>query len=186
MNKRGMINLKVKLLKGIKGQVWVETVIYLLIAFVMMGLVLAFAKPKIEEIRDKAIIEQSIEIIKNMDTLITEIGSPGNKRLIEIGIKKGTLTIDSEKDRIVFEINSRYLFTESGQSVMIGNINATTIATGKNNLITLKRDFSDNYNFTYKFEDNPKTLIKSSTPYRIFITNEGQELNKIKINFDME
>ena len=46
------------------GQVWVETVIYTLIAFSLIAAVLAFVKPKIDELQDKAIIEQSIGMIK--------------------------------------------------------------------------------------------------------------------------
>ena len=42
--------------RGVNGQVWVETVTYTLIAIVMIGLVLSFAKPKIEELQDKTII----------------------------------------------------------------------------------------------------------------------------------
>ena len=172
--------------KNSKGQVWVETVIYLLIAFVMMGLVLSFIRPKIEELRDKAIIEQSLEIIKDIDNLIVTIGSPGSKRLVEVGIRKGSLTIDSEKDKIIFEMNSRYLYTEPGEIVQIGNIQAITEIKGTNNEIKLERDFSDKYNITYKGEESSKTLSKTSTPYRLFFTNEGELSNKIIINFDIE
>ena len=172
--------------KNPRGQVWVETVIYLLIAFVMMGLVLSFIRPKIEELRDKAIIEQSLEIIKDIDNLIVTLGSPGNKRLVEIGIKKGSLTIDSEKDTIIFEMSSRYIYTEPGEIVQIGNINALTEIKGRENVITLKRNFSEEYNLTYKNEESFKTLGKSATPYRLFFTNEGELSDKIIINFDTE
>ena len=45
---------------GSKGQIWVETMVYTLIAFALIGIVLMFVKPKIEEIQDTSIIEQSI------------------------------------------------------------------------------------------------------------------------------
>jgi len=41
-----------------KGQVWIETVTYTLIAFVLIGLILAFVKPKIDELQDKALIDR--------------------------------------------------------------------------------------------------------------------------------
>lgn len=169
-----------------KGQVWIETVIYLLIALVMISLVLAFVKPKIEELRDEAVIDQSIEILKNIDNSILTIGEAGNKRVLEIGIKKGTLTVDSQNEKIIFEIDSRYLYTEPGQTVSIGNIEATTQSKGKNNIVTLERDFGDQYNLTYKGEENPKTFPKSSTPYTISLTNKGEFSNKIKIDFDIQ
>jgi hypothetical protein len=201
MNKRGEIdrdrfskNIRVKSEisinnfspKNRRGQVWVETVIYLLIAFVMMGLVLSFIRPKIEELRDKAIMEQSIGILKDIDNVIVTIGSPGNRRLVEVGIRKGSLIIDSENDKIIFEMDSRYVYTEPGQYVQIGNINATTKAIGTNNRITLERDFSGEYNLTYQGGESIKTLGKTSTPYRLFLTNEGELSNKTIINFDTE
>jgi hypothetical protein len=172
--------------KNRRGQVWVETVIYLLIAFVMMGLVLSFIRPKIEELRDKAIIEQSLEIIKDIDNLIVTIGSPGNKRLIEIGVRKGELVINSIDDKVTFKMDSRYMYTEPGKIVDIGNIQALTTENGKNSIITLERDFSAEYNITYEGEEIIKTLAKVSAPYRIFLTNEGTSSNKIVINFDTE
>ena len=89
--------------KEVKGQVWIETVIYLLIAFIMIGMVLAFVKPKIEDIKDKSILEQSVEIMGDIDDTITTIGSPGNKRVVQIGLKKGELTIDSKNDSLIFQ-----------------------------------------------------------------------------------
>lgn len=88
MKKRYLSCRKKLSVKNIRAQVWIETVLYTLIAFVMIGLVLAYAKPKIEELQDKTIIEQSIEMLKNIDSTILTIGAPGNQRLIEIGIKK--------------------------------------------------------------------------------------------------
>ena len=55
-----------------KAQVWIETVTYTMIALVMIGLVLAFAKPKIEELQDKTIIEQSIKILNEFNSIILE------------------------------------------------------------------------------------------------------------------
>ena len=77
--------------KNKRGQVWVETVIYTLIAFTLMGLVLAFVVPKIEETQDRGIIEQSIQVLQDIDSLIRNLGGPGNQRTPEIGISKGTL-----------------------------------------------------------------------------------------------
>ena len=88
---------------GRKGQVLIEAVIYILISLALIGIVLAFAHPKIEEIQDRTIIEQSEEVMQDVADTITEIrqGGSGNQRLIEIGIKKGELKINhySEKKK---------------------------------------------------------------------------------------
>jgi hypothetical protein len=166
-----------------RGQVWIETVIYLLIAFVMIGLVLSFVRPKIEEMRDKAIIERSLEVMNSLDNLILTIGSPGNKRLVDLNIKKGSLTIDGENDTILFEMEGKYLYTEPGEEVAVGNVLAKTEEKGEYNVVTLKRDFSANYNLTYQGRDVGKTLNKAATPYKLYLTNNGVT-NNLNINID--
>ena len=87
------------MVNGKNGQVWVETVIYTLIAFVLIGAVLAIAQPRIEEIQDKAFIEQSFGVMKDIDNIILSLaqGGVGNKRVVELGLKKGNLIIDGDK-----------------------------------------------------------------------------------------
>ena len=58
-----------------RGQVWIETVTYTLVAFVLIGLVLSFVKPKIEELQDQAIIEQSTSMIKEIDSILHSLKS---------------------------------------------------------------------------------------------------------------
>ena len=53
-----------------RGQVWVETVIYTLIGLTIMGLLLAFVKPAIDEKRDQIVIGNSLEIINSIDSQI--------------------------------------------------------------------------------------------------------------------
>ena len=124
MKKRKIVNVKV----NVRGQIWVETVIYTLIALTMMGAVLAFAIPKIEEIQDKSVIDQSINAVKDINNVILSVvqGGAGNKRVIETNIKKGSLIIDGEYDKITFEMETNYVYSEQGQVVNIGNIKAVT------------------------------------------------------------
>lgn len=185
MNKRGNISKKI-FIKDKNGQVWVETVIYLLIAFVMIGLVLAFIKPKIEEMRDKAVTDQSLEMIKEIDNTIATIGSPGNKRILEINIKEGSLIIDSANDSIIFEMESQNVYSESGKTIQKGNIQVLTENNGRTNVVTLKRDFSDGYNLTYGGEEVLKTLNKAPNPYKLSITNTGDSSNKVMIDLNIE
>lgn len=170
-----------------RGQVWVETVIYTLIAFVMIGAVLAFVRPKIEEFQDKAIIEQTLSTLEDINNIILSIvqGGVGNKRIPELGIKKGILKIDGETDRLIFEIESKYAYSESGIDVPIGNVIARTESQGKINLITLMLDYSDKYDITYQNESNLKLINKAATPYKIAIYNDGKKDGKTKIDFEV-
>ena len=134
-----------------KGQVWVETVIYTLIAFTMIGLVLTFARPKIEETRDKAVIEQSLEILDSLYNTIRSInqGGPGNKRVVDLSIRDGEFEIDGSKDAIVFEIEGRYRYSEPGKKISSGGVSAYTEERGKSIAVTFTLDYSGQYNLTF-------------------------------------
>jgi len=164
----------------------VETVVYLLVAFVMIGLVLSFIKPKIEELKDKSITEQSIEILKNIDNSILTMGDAGNKRVLDISIRKGSLIIDSNNNSVIFTMDTRYVAGEPGEIIYIGNVQTLTEVSGRNSKITLTRYFGENYNITYDGEKTLKTLNKAPTPYRLSITNNGETGNKINMDFSTE
>lgn len=171
-----------------KAQVWVETVIYTLIAFVLIAAVLAFARPKIQEFQDKAIIEQTIQVMNDMDTVIRSIiqGGVGNKRLIEFGMKKGTLTIDIKNDKLIYEIESRYALGDYGRQIPIGEITTLTQRKGRANLVTLTLDYSNNYDLSYGDEDLNKIINQAANPYNLAISYNGENNNgEPKINFEL-
>jgi len=166
-----------------KGQVWVETIIYTLIAFVMIGLILYFANPKIREAQDQAILEQSAGMLENLKSVILNIGIPGNKRLTEITIKKGELVIDGVNDRLIFQMDSDYIYSEPGKSINYGSLNVTTQEKGDLNTIILFGDYSNGYNITYEGIDQLKTISQSASPYKLFISNNGG--SPTNINFEL-
>ena len=147
-----------------RGQVWVETVIYTLIALTIIGLFLSFAKPKIEEIQDKSIIDQSINMLEDINKLIlsTVQGGAGNQRIVDLGIKKGSLEINSVNDQIIFRLDGRHTFTEpgvdgaEGSPINIGNIIATTQKIGNLNRVKLISNYSGIYNITYQNKEESK------------------------------
>jgi type II secretory pathway pseudopilin PulG len=165
-----------------RGQVWVETVIYTLIALLLIGAVLAFIVPKIQDIRDKATVDQSVEMLQNIDGVISSIvlGGSGNKRILEIGIKKGDLIIDSQRDKIIFEIESQYVYSQEGENISIGNAVLLTEKLGSLNKISLTNNYSK-YNLTYDGKEEIKKITQASTPYKISIENKGG--TKTNINF---
>ncbi len=161
------------------GQVWIETVIYTLIAFILIGSVLAFVRPKIEEFKDNAIIEQTRGMISDINEVMLSIvqGGAGNKRIIEINLRKGSLNIDGIADDIIFEMKSRSTYTEPGKDVNLGGIIVHTKKRDRLNLITLKSNYSNLYNITFQNKDEIKKINKGPTPYKLSISNEGR--NKI-------
>lgn len=168
--KRGILYLR-----SHSGQVWIETVIYTLIAFVMIGLVLSFAKPKIEEMQDKAILQQSTEMLKEIDSTILTMGTAGNQRLLEIGIKKGVFRIDGSigEDKLVFELETKSVYSEPDKEINDGSITIMTKKASGYNIVTLTRDYSDSYDIRVDGADDIKEITKGSVPYRLSILNEG-------------
>ena len=159
-----------------KGQIWIETVIYTLIAFVMIGAVLTFAKPKIEEFQDKAIVEQSLAVMQQLDNLILEVGSgiQGNKRIRDISLKKGSLTIDGTNDRLIFLVEGKYAYSQPGVDIeIVSGIIARTEEIGNIKRVTLIKNYSGIYNIKFNGNDEIKTLEKSPTQYKLSFINES-------------
>ena len=157
------------------GQIWVETVVYTLIALTMIGAVLAFVMPRIEEIQDKAVIEQSINAVKDINNVVLSVvqGGAGNKRLIETNIKKGSLIINGANNEIIFKMETNYVYSEPGQRINIGNIKAMTEDVGGTNVVTLTSSY--NYDITNSGTDQERTIEHSTTPYTISIENKGED-----------
>ncbi|MFH1585395.1 MAG: hypothetical protein ABIB79_01350 [archaeon] len=169
-----------------RGQIWVETVIYTLIALVMIGLVLTYVEPKIEEIQDKTIIEESVEVMEDMNSIFSEIvqGGAGNKRLVKLGVKKGMFKIDAPADKIIFEVESKHTYSQLDKDISIGNIIAHTDELGgKLYMVYLTLDYKGTYNITFAGGDKLKTISKASNPYNLLISNRGKQgtLNEIDI-----
>lgn len=168
-----------------RGQIWVETVIYTLIAFALIGAVLAFVKPKIEEIQDKAIIEQSISLLKSIDSSIAEIvqGGSGNVRKIELSVKKGDFIIDGENNSLRVEIDSRFLYSEPGEEIENGNLKIITTPIGDESLVVIRRDYS--HNITFNDEKIVRVLSQAATPYNLLASNKGKVNDTWNVNFKL-
>ena len=162
-------------MKNERAQVWIETVIYTLIAFVMIGAVLAFVKPKIQEAQDKAIIQQSISVMEEMNNVITDvaISGEGNKRKVPLTIKKGSIEIDGSAEKVIFEMESKYAYSQIGVDINSGNVMIRTEKkAAKLYIVTLTLNYFEKYNLAFDGNaDGSKTVTKSSTPYNLYISN---------------
>lgn len=172
--------------KSKRSQVWVETVVYTLIAFVILGAILGFARPKIEKLQDESIIEQSIKMLEDIDGIIEEVKEvSGNKREIELGVKKGSLTIDSENDQIIFDIESRYTYSEPGILYEKGDVDIYNHKIGELNKINATISYKGKYDLLWSGEEKKELLTKSSASYKIFISNDGKKEGLTLINFEI-
>lgn len=164
-----------------KGQVWVETVIYTLIGLAVIGLVLAAALPKINARKDEIMIEQSIEALGNIDDKIYEVQrASGNRRVIDLEVRKGALVIDMEADTISWELESRFEYSEVGVSVPLGRLNVMTTSEDP-----WKVELKLSYEMDLRFNGNnfgTHRIDVSPTPYKFIIENVGKEDGNIVID----
>ncbi|MBI5803428.1 hypothetical protein HY448_01965 [Candidatus Pacearchaeota archaeon] len=170
MKKRG----KFFVIENRGAQIWIETVIYTLIALILIGAVLAFVNPKVKQIQDKSVIEQSINVMQDIDSVISAIvqGGAGNKRVVDVKISQGTLTINGTSNSIVFKIESDYEFSQAGEKIEVSGIELLTKRTQNIYEVTLTKNYT-NYDVTYGGENESKSLTHSSIPYKIVIEHKG-------------
>jgi len=168
-----------------RGQVWIETVTYTLVAFVLIGLVLSFAKPKIESLQDQAILEQSLKILKQLDLKINEVSDygSGNKRKVELELKKGEILFNSTNNSLKFTLDGKFMYSEPGQKYNEGDFEILTTERGKDYIVTIEKKYS-NLNFTYNDKEEDKIIPRSASPYTIFITNNGGLIENIDFTIE--
>ena len=158
-----------------KGAIWVSTVLYILITIAVLGIAFAALKPEIDKMRDKAIIEQSIGMMDEFDNTISQVKEVlGTRREIKVLLKKGNLVFDADANKIVWQFDTTYKYSEPGVGIEIGNIIAkTTKVTGAYS-ITLTLDYEGDLNLFYdKEDDREKIITASELPYTFFIENFG-------------
>ncbi len=168
-----------------RGQVWIETVTYTLVAFVLIGLVISFAKPKIEELQDKSTIEQTINLLKELNSVISEVQNmgEGNKRELEIKVREGELEINSSNESIIFYFEGKYLYSEPDILYEEGGLKFLSEEKGKFYSLTITKEYSE-LNLTYEGQEVKKNLPRSNSAYNVFITNKGGQPNQI--DFEIE
>ncbi|PIN93275.1 hypothetical protein COU61_00930 [Candidatus Pacearchaeota archaeon CG10_big_fil_rev_8_21_14_0_10_35_13] len=171
-----------------KGQVWIETVIYTLIGLAIIGILLAFIKPKINSSIDRTNIEKNIETFNKIDSVVNEIRwVSGNSRPITLNLKKGVMIVNSTGDELMILIReSNYEYSELGRTISIPGTRMT-VNTEENNgissvLITLGYD---ELNITYNGMEETHEVQESPTPYNMIISNNGDDGNG-KTNIDIK
>lgn len=167
-----------------KAQIWVETVVYTLIGISIIGILLAVAKPKIDEMRDRMVIEQTIDSLNILNSKIIETGeTPGNQRKIVFKLTQGRLTFDSSADSIVWELISDYKYSELNTLVPLGSINVLTEEADPYK-VSLFLNYSF-YNLTNQDLEKTLELEGSPTPYNLVFFNKGIPSGFSNLNIDL-
>jgi len=159
------------------AQVWIETVLYTIIGLAIIGILLAFVMPKINQTKDNLVVEQSIDALKIIDKKIKEISSEtGSRGKVDLKLKRGYLYIDSINDEINITIEDlSALYSESGISIQDGNVNITSQEGQKRNSIFLTVFYAEN--ITYNGKDENKKINSAALPYVLVIENKGSNID---------
>jgi hypothetical protein len=160
-----------------KAQVWIETVLYTLMGIALIGIVLAIATPKINESRDRILVEQTIESLNVWDDRIGESidRGQGNVRNIPaFTMKRGELIINSTGDEIIFIVTGLSTpYSEIGFEIREGNIYLQSYKTERSAYAVLALRYQNVMNITYMGSDEDKKFTAASTPYAFSIQNFG-------------
>ncbi|MEM4702969.1 MAG: hypothetical protein QXP53_00565 [Candidatus Pacearchaeota archaeon] len=164
-----------------KAVVWVSTVLYTLITLALISLVLVAVKPVIDKNRDKVIIEQSTEMLDQIEETFNKASiTEGTRLSLRIMIKKGSLLLNSTNDIITWQLqDSSYMYSEPN-TVLVKEGGRRIILTeqSKTNpdkwLVSLTFNCSAaGYNITYSGKEQNKTFLPAESSYLFFIENKG-------------
>jgi len=154
-----------------RGQVWVETVIYTLMGLAIIGILLSVSRPKIEEMKDKLVIEQTIESLNAISNKIYEVQiAPGNKRVLSLKVTKGTFYINSSANKIGWVVESNYKYSEFDSVVPLGNMEIVT-RDGNPYMVHITMNYG--INITYNDKEDYVKFEGSPSPYDLIVENMG-------------
>ena len=155
-----------------KGQVWVETVIYTLIGLAVIGILLAVSKPKIEEMKDKIVIEQTIKSLNEISTRIYDVQiAPGNKRVLDLKITNGKFYVNSTNDSIGWILESHYKYSQPDKVVKLGNLQILTKEASPY-IVTISMPYT--INITHAGSEEYISFDGSPSPYTMSVENKGK------------
>ena len=107
-------------------------------------------------------------------------GGVGNKRIIDLNIQKGVLSINGQNETVIFEIETEYLYSQVDREVESGGLTMITNQDGSIYNVVITANYSE-YDLTFNDENSIHRITEAPTSYRISIENKGGD--KTKINF---
>ncbi|MBS3073567.1 hypothetical protein J4465_02120 [Candidatus Pacearchaeota archaeon] len=169
-----------------KGDIWVSVVLYVLISLVILSSVYMIVEPKINEAQDRAVVEQTIILINDIDDAIkTASQATGTVVMRQIKISKGDLFIYNAtfgtNGTIVYMLNNTNLkYSQQGTPLTSGNIHVMTTTNKQSEdkydvILTLNLQ---NKKVLNENNQNPWQLSASPLPYKLFIKSEANNIFK--------
>ena len=169
-----------------RGQIWVETVLYTLLGLALMGLVLAFALPKITAAQERAVVEQSVQSMSTLYDGIETVQTRGvgNVKAVTLVLHAGNVILDGVNDSILLVLpEQKSKYSQPGSSIDKGGI--TVLTEEKAGLYQVTLSFAlPRTNLTIDGKDERKTLTAVSTSYRITVSALGTQEGKMVLSLE--
>ncbi|MBI3334667.1 hypothetical protein HYZ97_04215 [Candidatus Pacearchaeota archaeon] len=171
-----------------RGQVWIETVLYTLIGLALIGMVLGFAYPKISAAQEKVLVEQTLNSLRDLNTVINTVieQGPGNRRSYEFGFKRGEFIINASNDALEFILSDlKSFYSEPDALITEGPLTFVSFEGPRAKGIHIRLLYTGYANITYGPADTLKLFTPAPTSYRFSITNEGLESSGVaRVSFE--
>ena len=158
------------------GIVWIETILYVLISLAVIGMLLAVVQPKITQIKDSIIIDQTKQSLSRIDeTILNTKEAVGMRLFSELKLGQGQLLINATNNSIIWTYSSSYKYSEINRTVSDGNIHIMTEQQGTGYKISMGLS----YDIDLKVDDaeQEKIIQAASISYKIWFENRGQYIN---------
>lgn len=173
------------LIQNNRGQIWVETVIYTLIGLSVIGILLAVATPKINDMKDRLRINEATDILSTIDSKINEVKSaPSNIRVYDLTIAKGKVILNASNNSITWLIESNYKYSEPGTTFNLGELSVRTEGDGFYKIYLIRN--LDDVDLTVNNDPTKDlTLETASVPYVLTIKSVGGYSENLKVDISV-
>lgn len=161
-----------------KAVVWISTILYTMISLAIIGLLLSVIQPKISQIRDSLVIDQTKTGLAEINKIILDTSTASGMRLpSEFRLGKGLLIISGQNNSIEWTYDTKYKYSEVGRLTRPAGIYELTTEIGKDTYrISLKLNYSD-IDLKYKDQETEKIVQPGSIPYKIWFENKNSYIN---------
>ncbi|MGB9748679.1 MAG: hypothetical protein ACP5OZ_03300 [Candidatus Woesearchaeota archaeon] len=112
---------------GIKSQVWVSAVLYIIIILTAMVIILEVAVPVINSFRDRIALENARNSMSALEAYISEVSSegPGSQRVVPLNVKKGK--IFAQDNKLIWQLETESRIMEPRSRIDFGNLIFITV-----------------------------------------------------------
>jgi type II secretory pathway pseudopilin PulG len=160
-----------------KAVVWISTILYTAVSLAIIGLLLAVIQPKIAQVRDSIIIDQTESSLEGIDTTIQNTqGAAGTKMWSDFKLGQGQLAISGAQNAITWTHDINYQYSELNKTIHSGSIYVLTQQISGKYRVSLFLNYT-NLNLTFNGMDQDRILQAAPSPYKLWFENKGSYID---------